>query len=214
MPNSTAAKPLLIADLPAPARRPEAEPEPPPLEGRFVRLRPIRQADVETLYELRTAPEILHLWLGDGGTPSLDLFRQELDMMSRSPHHVQFAIVLRRTDEVVGTIYTQRLNLNDGHTYLTVAILPKLVRRLGCGAEAAALFLNYLFAYFRIRKVYSEVLGYNRHSLRANLSAGFREEGRLKEFKYFRGRCWDLHILAMDRENFEQSPRRVRSNLG
>ena len=66
------------------------------------------------------------------------------------------------------------------------------------------LFHDYLFQYYPIRKVYSNVFGYNQTSLDFLLSAGFVVEGELKQHRYYGGAYHSMFTLALYRDVFYQ----------
>ena len=82
--------------------------------------------------------------------------------------------------------------------------LARPYRGTGVAGIVAATFLDELFSYYPLRKVYLYVYDYNRASLASDLQAGFVEEGCLREYRYLDGRWWDCHVLAMTRRGFEE----------
>ncbi|MBM6999054.1 GNAT family N-acetyltransferase [bacterium] len=82
--------------------------------------------------------------------------------------------------------------------------LARPYRGTGAAGIVAATFLDELFSYYPLRKVYLYVYDYNRASLSSDLQAGFVEEGCLREYRYLDGRWWDCHVLAMTRRGFEE----------
>lgn len=82
--------------------------------------------------------------------------------------------------------------------------LARPYRGTGAAGIVAATFLDELFSYYPLRKVYLYVYDYNRASLASDLQAGFVEEGCLREYRYLDGRWWDCHVLAMTRRGFEE----------
>ncbi len=70
------------------------------------------------------------------------------------------------------------------------------------GGEAVLAFGDYAFSYYKFRKVYAEVFGFNQFVLESLLSHGFVEEGRLLGHTFWNGQFWDLHQLAIYRDQF------------
>jgi len=64
--------------------------------------------------------------------------------------------------------------------------------------------LEYLFKFWNLRKVYTEAPGYTYESVGSGLGSIFREEGVLRDHRYFDGRFWDEHIIAVYREDWEK----------
>ncbi len=109
---------------------------------------------------------------------------------------------------LVGFWRAYNVNLADGWAWLQTYIVPE--RRLAPFqvGEAAALFANYLFGMFPLRKVYAEVNAYNENAMRLTERLGFREHGRLPEHVWYRDRYWDVVLFSLTREDWvEQSER-------
>jgi RimJ/RimL family protein N-acetyltransferase len=84
----------------------------------------------------------------------------------------------------IGFVYDYDYNPEDGYTYIASAMLESHMRQ-GLGAEASFVFLDWLFNTYPLRKVYSDIYGYNRLSLSTTMSGGFKEEGRLLQHRYW-----------------------------
>lgn len=102
---------------------------------------------------------------------------------------------------VAGFVYSYDFRISDGHCMICVYVMAEY-RNLGVGAMCSLQFLDELFRDYPMRKIYLSIYDYNRQSLQSNLHAGFREEGCFKEYRYFNGKYWDMHILAIDRNTF------------
>jgi hypothetical protein len=104
----------------------------------------------------------------------------------------------------VGVTYTYNTNLIDRFAYICMYLSSEFSAE-GVGPKAEALFVDYLFSCFGFRKIYAEIFGYDELSLKAALSNGFREEGCLREHRWLGDRYWDLHVLSISRERFEET---------
>jgi RimJ/RimL family protein N-acetyltransferase len=82
-------------------------------------------------------------------------------------------------------------------------------RKTGAGVEAALLFGDYLFKFFAIRKLYAEVYEFNVDSMDVLLNAGFVQEGMLKEHLWYENRYWNMHQLALYRDDWTKLRDRV-----
>lgn len=100
-----------------------------------------------------------------------------------------------------GFVYSYGYSASDQRCNLCSYVVPEL-RDTGVAGLAAATFLDRLFACWPLRKVYLYVYDYNEASLRADLDAGFEQEGLLRDYRYLDGGWWDCHVLAMTRERF------------
>jgi len=170
--------------------------QPPSLTGARVSLAPLVPEFIRPIYRLSISENINFRWRLHGAIPPFEAFERSL----YGNILVQFAMVLTRNPRVlVGHVVAYDGNLQDGTAYLGVIRDP----RLGAGAlEGVALFINYVFSHFPLRKLYVQAPEFNLPQFASAITAGlFVEEGCLKDHQYFDDRYWDMHILALYREN-------------
>jgi len=84
-------------------------------------------------------------------------------------------------------------------TYIDSQYLNK-----GYGVESLVLFINYLFSYFNFRKIYFDVYAFNDLSYKSLKRAGFIEEGRFKEHRFWNGEYYDLIRLSVFRDRLDE----------
>jgi RimJ/RimL family protein N-acetyltransferase len=184
----------------------------PTLKGERVDLRPINPEDYPTLFQWHSQMGNLAMWWADRQLVSYEEFVD--DFQRRLGSLIQVILIVEVAGQEchtpVGMAYSYNTNLIDRYTHLCVYLSPEHTAH-GIGPEAGVLFVDYLFSYFGFRKVYAEIFGYNQPSIKAALSNGFAEEGRLSDHRWFGNRYWDLHILSISRQKFEhlyaKSPR-------
>lgn len=118
-------------------------------------------------------------------------------------NYLEFYVVhASDTGKPVGFVYAYDYRPDDGHCRICVHIAHGY-RSTGAGALAAAHFIGLLFRSYPLRKVYSAVYGFNTASLQGNMKAGFVEEARLPEYRYYEGKYWDLVLCSMSREAYQ-----------
>ncbi|HEX8036196.1 MAG TPA: GNAT family protein [Ktedonobacterales bacterium] len=174
------------------------------LDGRFARLRPITQADYGFLWECRCHPEIMYLWMQGRTLPTFEQYVNELESAMRGTILQMMMIETRDDPHPVGFIFAYDYNRWDRHTFFTIAIHPAYTG-FGWGAEATLLFLNHLFAYMDLRKIYMEIYEFNNSSLAPLLRAGAHEEGRFRAHRYYQGAYHDVIRLAATREEWSET---------
>ena len=124
----------------------------------------------------------------------------------------EFMIIINVKKQIpIGFIYSYDYNLQNNYFYIAICIEDK-ERNATFGAEAGIIFLNYLFNYYPIRKVYCTVYEYNKQSMKFLQNAGFKIEGILKEHRYFNGKYHNMNILAFYREEFPTLTQRLKFN--
>lgn len=170
----------------------------PSFVGGLVRLRPLKDSDLQTLLTWRNDPRSLFLWstyraiLPD--RESVEEFWADL----RSDKHV-LLVAENGQSEIVGMVYSYNAQFVDGHCSVTTYVAEQF-RDRGYGIEIFGLFLDYLFSYFDFRKVYLDVYSYNRSSSRPIEKYGFVEEGRFPEHRYHDGNWHEMIRFAVYRQ--------------
>jgi RimJ/RimL family protein N-acetyltransferase len=175
-----------------------AGPNPAPLEGRRVALRPVWPDDHPFLYSLAVMPETGYRWRYRGMVPSYELFVRELT------HGIlaQFLVVDKKKNQAAGLVVCYSADMRHQYAHIAAIAAPEYLRT-GVLLEASGLFVNYLFVTWPFRKLYGEAIDYAVHSYRSGLGRYFQQEGRLINHEYYGGRYWDLHIFALYRDTWE-----------
>lgn len=121
------------------------------------------------------------------------LFNKQLD------RYKEF-VIIEVDGEFAGFIAAYDYKIIDGHIKAMIYIEPE--HRYSVVGMAGIEFVNIIFQYYNVRKVYTEVYGFNEDSIRYHCNAGFTEECRLKEYKFFDGKYWDVIYFSIMREAF------------
>lgn len=177
----------------------------PPLNFGPISLRPVNMEDYEVLFLWHTDARNIHLWWADRHVLSYEQFVEDFRSQFNGFMQAFFMVDFEDADgetKPVGLVYTYNTNWIDRFTYLSVYLSPEYTGQQ-FGPFAAYLIVKHLFAYYGFRKIYSEIYAYNSPSLTASLRYGFEEEGRLKDYRWFGDRFWDLHILSVTIERFK-----------
>lgn len=187
----------------------------PPLSLGPIGLRPVNADDHDVLFQWHTDARNIHLWWADRHVLSYEQFVE--DFRSQFNGYMQAFFMVDYTDAddetyPIGLVYTYNTNWIDRFTYLAVYLAPDYTA-LRHGPAAAYLIVKHLFAYYGFRKIYSEIYAYNSPSLKAAERYGFVEEGRLKEYRWFGDRFWDLHILSVSLQGFDEVERNYLATL-
>lgn len=173
----------------------------PALEGRTIRLIPPNSNGLSKLYEWEKEIESKFLWTENRSIPNELEFQDNFISKFRGYYHVFLFINRKQDNEPVGFIYSYNYNSIDGYLSTTLFI-DKKCRNKAVGPEAGALFFDYLFKYYPIRKIYSDVFDYNEASKSFLNSSGFVHEGKLAQHRYFDGKYHDLNMFALYRDTY------------
>jgi RimJ/RimL family protein N-acetyltransferase len=72
----------------------------------------------------------------------------------------------------------------------------------GYGTEMMRLLLQFAFMEINLRRVTLAVFDYNPRAIRAYEKAGFRHEGRIRQFLHKEGQRWDMLFMGVLREEW------------
>lgn len=200
---SEAGRPIL------PRTAPPKSDAPVTIRGRSVVLRPVTEADYPLIYSWRVDADFVALW----HTPNrrVPTYREYVPELERwLADGITLVVAERETGIACGFGRAYNVNLADGWAWLQAYLSPEVRLRPFQVAEAAALFANYLFTMFPLRKLYSEVNSYNRRALRLDERLGFREHGRLPNHVWFKDRYWDTILFSLTREDWVERTSRLR----
>ena len=104
-------------------------------------------------------------------------------------------------NEYIGFVIAYDYSANDG-TVKIVQYIDEDFRGTPFAGLIAIKFMSTLFKYYPIRKIYSEVYGYNTESLNCHNSMGFIREGLYVDDHYYNGKYWDTSVFSFKREDF------------
>lgn len=182
------------------------QPLTPPLDGIWTRLRPVTYPDFDFLYDLAIAEPLSFRWKFLT-MPSREAFAERLneDVLSA------FVISERRSDVRLGVIQLHSANLNQGTAHLNIAMVPA-VQRTGIGIEALGLLLKFAFSVWQLRKVVLTCPDYALRDIHSSIGALTTLEGTLTEHVYRDRKWWDLHLLAISRDQVEKIGRSLRDD--
>lgn len=159
--------------------------------------------DIGVLYDLISNPSEQVWFQTNQPINSMQEFQHWFDGNLRNEYHDFYIVEEQAQKKIVGFVYSYAYRVYDLHCKVAVVLCPEY-RQCGIGAFMGLTFMNLLFSQYPIRKIYVDIYDFNKESLQSNLEAGFVEEGRLKEYRYFANQYHDLHVLSMERKVFEE----------
>lgn len=165
----------------------------------LVDLRPLESTDYGPLRRLELDLTLGPRWRHRGSTPSPEAFAQSLWQGVLA----QFLVVRPGRPAPLGLVCAYGADLQSGTAWLAAARFPTEAHPATFGLGLRR-FLQYLFDTWPLRKLYAEVLAPNLAPFERGATTLFREEGRLVDHAYLDGRYVDQHLLALQREAWEQ----------
>jgi hypothetical protein len=121
----------------------------------------------------------------------------------------QFLVVDSSADQPIGIVCAYGAELAHGYAYLAVADF-RSAERAPLFFDGIAMFIDYLFTTWPLRKLYFESLEFNAEQFASVFVKLFDIEGTLRDHEFFDGRYWDLVVGALYRESWESNGTRFR----
>lgn len=123
--------------------------------------------------------------------------RRFLDQQQESPRsRFQLAIVLSDSNKMIGNVGIRKPDANAISAELGYELEPREWNN-GYGTEAATAMLKFAFEQLRLHRVSARVNANNSASIRLLEKLGMRQEGRLREQEFFKGRYWDTLVYGI-----------------
>src|ERR1700730_206204 len=174
----------------------------PIIEGKLFRLRPPKPEDAEAMIRWFEDMEVTR-FLMLRNPPSIDMEKEWLDKMARSPDDVVW--VVEHQGQAVGTTAIHMIDWKNGSATTGTVIGDKTVWGKGLGRELMQLRALYAFTQLPLRKLRSGYLDGNEASGRAQAAAGYREVGRYRKDHFAGGKYVDVIVTEVLREDWEKA---------
>lgn len=184
----------------------------PLMVGERVYLRPLETSDAEVVTAALThEPET---FFGRGCFPVSPIAFEhtvEEGQKAEVPREAAFAVCLRATNEVIGSVNIDHLDLIT-RTGETGSYLFAAYRNQGYGPEAKHLLLEYCFDRLHLHAICSHVWEVNGRSAAALAKQGYRFAGRWKWDDYKDGVYRDTLVFDLLREDWLAARQEWRRN--
>lgn len=117
-----------------------------------------------------------------------------------------YAFTIRSLDDdrVIGEIDLSEINWCARDACVGIGIGEREFWGKGYGTDAMNLILRYAFGSLNLNRVSLNVFEYNPRAIQCYSKAGFREEGRLRQWMRRAGERYDLIYMGILREEWEQ----------
>ena len=117
---------------------------------------------------------------------------------------LQFAIVDKETDELIGNCGYPKINRQDRTAEVGIFIGKEDNRGKGYGAEALKLLLDYGFNYLNLHSIMLAVMSFNERAIACYKKVGFKEIGRRRQSYYLNGKYYDSVYMDILKEEFKE----------
>ncbi|MCR5502083.1 MAG: GNAT family N-acetyltransferase [Lachnospiraceae bacterium] len=156
---------------------------------------------MDVLHGIMMNSEQQYLFLGHNNINSVQEFGEWIDRQLRGYYYNFYLIA--SGDRIIGYVCGCNYNSINRNCSLTTYICDEW-QGSGIGALATLQYMDELFRYHPIRRVYCEAYEYNTASVNTIRSAGLSEYGRYPEYRYFQGKYYDLLLFSISKEEFEE----------
>ncbi|MFZ5821054.1 MAG: GNAT family N-acetyltransferase [Chloroflexota bacterium] len=113
-----------------------------------------------------------------------------------------FTIRALEDDRLLGDIELTVINWGSREAFAGIGIGAREFWGKGYGTEAMQLILRYAFSELNLRRVSLTVFEFNERAIRSYEKAGFRLEGRQRQFIQREGRRWDIFYMGILQEEW------------
>jgi RimJ/RimL family protein N-acetyltransferase len=114
-----------------------------------------------------------------------------------------FSIFTVEENKLVGMISLDGIDWCSGNAWVGIGLGPRENWSKGYGTEAMRLLVRYGFCELNLHRISLTVFEYNPRGIRSYEKAGFRIEGREREFLRRGGKRWDLLYMGLLRSDWE-----------
>jgi len=116
-----------------------------------------------------------------------------------------FAIRTLEDDRLLGDITLSVINWGSREAFAGIGIGAREFWDKGYGTDAMQLLLRYGFTELNLRRISLTVFEFNQRAMRSYEKAGFRLEGRQRQFMRREGRRWDILYMGILREEWMEN---------
>ncbi|WP_461635326.1 GNAT family N-acetyltransferase [Glutamicibacter soli] len=172
--------------------------------GGKVRFRALSENDLPMLDKWWALPEWAILQQAtikprpEGATA--DMFRQW--STNTTPGSAGFSVETLGSGNFIGHVTLHGASMPERAATLAIIIAPEETGK-GYGTDAVKTAINYGFLQMGLNRIELRTWAFNKRARKAYASAGFTEEGRLREVVYFNGAHHDAIVMSILRSEWE-----------
>lgn len=115
-----------------------------------------------------------------------------------------FVISDRETGDYLGQIDFINIDHKNGSAELALVIGDTNNSSKGIGTEATKMMLDFGFKHLRLNRIELSCWDYNERAINLYNKLGFKEEGRKRESRYFKGKFHDEVFFGILREEWKE----------
>jgi RimJ/RimL family protein N-acetyltransferase len=173
------------------------------LEGTLVRLRPLADADIESLVRWYTDRDVLH-WLHRSEDPAAEAETERARIASATKDQTEVAWIIETTGgRAIGYVRIGGIDTVHRRAWLAISIGEKDCWSAGYGTDTVRLVLRYGFERLALRRIELITDIDNERAIRCHEKCGFVREGVLRQHRLRYGQPLDMLCMAVLRDEWE-----------
>lgn len=176
----------------------------------MIELKPLQREDYSKVVEWNKdkTSDFLHQWAGDAY--KYPLTEEQIEkFISDSTADISkaitvYKIVMKDTDEVVGTIELRRYDKEENTARVCRFLIIEGVRGSGIGKEALIKLVTRAFKQLNYRKVCLGVFDFNKAAIACYEAAGFKKDKLVENWIKASDGYWNLYEMSISKEAWEK----------
>ncbi len=165
--------------------------------GKLVRLA-IIDPEVYAAESNRWFRNSAYLRFGDAEPAAQYSLEQQKEWLKENlKNHYFFGIWTLDENKCIGDVVLDEINPVTGEAWLGIGIGEVDFWGKGYGTDAMRLMVRYGFLELNLNRITLDVFEYNPRAIQCYLKAGFKEEGRERQWLYRAGKRWDLVYMGI-----------------
>lgn len=171
------------------------------LEGEKIYFKTLSTEDTEAVHSYASDKDVKRFigWRLMLNSKETRDYIEEMLRREAAGTHLYASIVLKATDEVIGTAMIFNFDIEANHAELGY-VFHKDHWGKGYGTELVALLTNFAFKHLKLHKLHARVIDANIGSARILQKNGFELEGNLKDYCFIDGRYYGELFLGKVQE--------------
>lgn len=173
------------------------------IQGKNIYLRPYEtDSDKEILYKA-TFNEEVQLFTGTTRPFSKRQIDNFIDkILEGDESRVDFLIVSQVDDEVVGEVVLNEIHNRNAN--IRIFIFDSKNFNKGYGTEALQLMLDFGFGMLQLHRIELGVYNHNNRGIHVYEKLGFKKEGVLRDYLFYKHKYYDLIMMSMLEEEYRE----------
>lgn len=129
----------------------------------------------------------------------------EKNLEKEPSRYFSFEIHSLEDDRLIGYTGFDGIRWQHGDTFIGIGLGEREAWGKGYGTDAMHVMLRYAFTELNLHRVSLDVFEYNPRAIRSYEKAGFRQEGRLRQYMLREGRRWDLIFMGITQAEWREN---------